>query len=132
MVEFLIKDLSDPKIAKFAGVTDFDFVQLDPFGGIATPAGFLQGRPLYKPKEDKLGQVAGAYQGSHAFLVKRSALHKINKFMDRSKATMVEKIPQRLDGFIAVGGGMATSPKSPFFMASTASKSCKADGFLQK
>merc|ERR1719379_1173573 len=126
MVEFLTKDLSDPRTAMFTGVQNWDFVQLDPYGGIGFPVGFVQGRPLYKPSSDLVGASRGAYQGSHAFLIKRSALKKINKFMKDNKVTLVEKVVQHMPEFIAAGGGVAVNPKSPFYMASTSSKSCGA------
>ena len=31
---------------------DFDFIQLDPHGGIGFPVGFLKGRPVYAPSKE--------------------------------------------------------------------------------
>lgn len=126
MVDALIKDLSDPNIAKFANVKNFDFVQLDPYGGIGWPVGFYQGRPLYSPSADKLGASQGAYQGSHALLVKRSAVAKLHDWMGQSKAMRMDAVPQAMPEFIAVAAGVVHNVKSPFYTSSTASRSCKA------
>lgn len=132
MVEFLIKDLSDPRIAMFSGVKDWDFIQLDPYGSIGSPVGFIQGRPLYKPSTDLAGASRGAYQGSHAFLIKRSAIKKMNKFMKDSQATLVQNLPKEMPEFISVGSGVAVNKDSPFFAASTASRSCQKEGDAHK
>lgn len=128
MVESLIKDLSDPNIAKFANVKSFDFIQLDPYGGVAFPVGFYQGRPLYTPSADQVGASRGAYQGSHALLLKRSAVTKLHDWMSQSKAMHMDRVPQLVPEFISVGAGVAVNPKSPFFHTSTASRSCQESG----
>jgi len=86
----------------------FSLLQLDPYGGIAQPVGFHRGRPLYKPSEDL--ENAHAYKGSHAMLVKKSALSQIVQLMNKRKASKVEDLVLQLPNAMSVSGGVALNP----------------------
>jgi len=127
VLEHLIKDLSDPKTAKFAGVpaAGFDFIQLDPYGGVGYPVGFYQGRPIYVPNKDKYGQDNYAYQGSHALLIRRTAVKKLVEYMKNHKAASMHTLASSMPEFIAMSTGATVNQNSPFYEDSAASLTCR-------
>merc|ERR1719161_1825235 len=83
-------------------------LQLDPYGGIGQPVSFHRGRPLFQPSEDLSN--AKAYRGSHAMLVKKSALSQIVALMSKRKATKVDDLVLQLPSAMAMSGGIAMNP----------------------
>jgi hypothetical protein len=86
----------------------FSLLQLDPYGGVAQPVGFHRGRPLFQPSADL--ENANAYKGSHAFLVKKSALSQLIQLMNKRKATKIEDLILQLPSSLAMSGGLAINP----------------------
>jgi len=95
-------------LGRASELPSFSMVQLDPYGGVAQPAGFHRGRAFYRPAEDL--QNANAYQGSHAMIVKKTALPHIIQLMNKRKASKLEDLFLQLPSAMALSAGVAVNP----------------------
>jgi len=102
-----LKSVVDDLIAEYRH-QQWSFIQLDPYGGVAKPVGFHRGLPVYRPSDDM--DSAHAYQGTHALLVKRSALTQLSELMSQRKATELSDVVMQTPSFLAISAGVAINP----------------------
>jgi len=111
----LHKDFKE-KIEKFISEYDgkmddgsakqWGFAQIDPFGQTGKQVARFAGGKISVP--DKMH---GEWFGMHAWLVKKSALPKITKWMQLHKAIPIDWIARRMSNFIAWKPRIAENPE---------------------
>merc|ERR1719335_514743 len=81
-------------------------VQINPFGQTGKQLGKFDGGIISIPNKDE-----GEWFGMHAWLLKKSALPKVTKWMQEHKAIPIDWIPKRMNSFIAWKPHIAENPE---------------------